>query len=321
MLKSYIIDYLPILTIAIYILAVIYNVAYYSVYGINIMQYVTIGEMFMSIIEPLVLFLLIMLGTICFFSLLEHASSPKLREAIKKLVIKSEKPKTKSVKKQSFVKRKIKKIKRIWQKLVYKLTTHKFRDRIKKWNSTKIADFIIIRDFGLVQLLCYAITGSAFLYYTMIKPEVSGMGMFIAVITMFFPFYLCAGCEGGEKSLFVIIKEASKLEIIVSIFMYYLFCIALFYDSGRECALVNKKTDDVRFEIKTTDGTVFSDKDYGYIEQLNNCYLLYDRQTEDVNILYTGNVMFSKINLGNRGAGLIPLVLKKTGDMIEHPLK
>ncbi len=53
-IKAYIVDILPCIVGLVYILAVVYNIAYFSVFGINVIHYLTLSEMLMSIIEPLI---------------------------------------------------------------------------------------------------------------------------------------------------------------------------------------------------------------------------------------------------------------------------
>ena len=53
-IKAYIIDVLPCITIALYILAFVYNQAFYSVFNINITHYLSLSDMLLSIMESMV---------------------------------------------------------------------------------------------------------------------------------------------------------------------------------------------------------------------------------------------------------------------------
>lgn len=57
--KAYIVDVLPCISIAFYVLAFIYHTSFYSVFGIEIIQYTTFGDIFLSITEPLIVYALI----------------------------------------------------------------------------------------------------------------------------------------------------------------------------------------------------------------------------------------------------------------------
>ena len=60
-IKAYIVDILPCIAGLVYILAIVYNIAYFSVFGINVIHYLTLSEMIMSIIEPLIFVIIITL--------------------------------------------------------------------------------------------------------------------------------------------------------------------------------------------------------------------------------------------------------------------
>ena len=55
-IKAYIVDIMPCIGVALYILAFIYNISFYSVFDINIINYISIQDTFISIIEFLIVF-------------------------------------------------------------------------------------------------------------------------------------------------------------------------------------------------------------------------------------------------------------------------
>lgn len=69
-IKAYIVDVLPCLTALLYVLAVIYNVAFFSVFSIDVTDFLSFGDMLVSIIQPLLLlsiFLLLLLALAVYF--------------------------------------------------------------------------------------------------------------------------------------------------------------------------------------------------------------------------------------------------------------
>lgn len=57
-IKAYIVDVLPCISVAFFVLAFIYTDSFYTVFGIDIVKYTTFGDVFMSITMPIVVFAL-----------------------------------------------------------------------------------------------------------------------------------------------------------------------------------------------------------------------------------------------------------------------
>ena len=66
-IKTYIFDLLPLLTAMVYVVAILYNKAYFSVFGFNVINYISLSDMLMSVIE---LFIYVVVAIIIFVSVL-----------------------------------------------------------------------------------------------------------------------------------------------------------------------------------------------------------------------------------------------------------
>lgn len=259
-LKVYVIDVLPIITVSLYVLGVIYNIAYYSVYGINIIPYLTLGDMLMAIIEPLVLILLLTL----FFLIATGFTRSVISSSLGKQNVAENVAKTK--------------------------------EQDKK-------DSVCNNNMKLLALVIFSIIISSILSWILSLLSIStDWGMSVAVLEVCFPLCIFFSPTGYY---FKIIANSSKTELATSLFIYYLYCLAIFYYSGSNCAIYNKKIDDVKFDIETTKGVTYKDNHYGYIDQLGNSIFLYEKKTDRIIMLYTDNIMYTSIDFGSREKGLI----------------
>ena len=69
-IKAYIVDVLPCLTALLYALVVIYNIAFFSVFNIDVTDFLSFSEMIVSIIQPLLILsvlLLLLLALVIYF--------------------------------------------------------------------------------------------------------------------------------------------------------------------------------------------------------------------------------------------------------------
>ena len=78
-IKTYLVDIMPLIAILLYVLAIIYDLAFFSAFDINVLRYISLTETLINIIEPLLLFaplILISVGIIILF--LREGSYPTL---------------------------------------------------------------------------------------------------------------------------------------------------------------------------------------------------------------------------------------------------
>lgn len=73
-IKTYIIDVLPSMSILLYILAIVYEMTFFSVFDIGVLSYISLTETLVSIIEPLLYFTLLLLMSIAEFYIIAKSS-------------------------------------------------------------------------------------------------------------------------------------------------------------------------------------------------------------------------------------------------------
>lgn len=314
-IKVYVIDVLPIITISLYILAVLYNIAYYTVFGINIVKYISLSEMLMTIIEPLVIFLLYIL----FMIWMSYVQAIIILPFIKKKYL-------------QFVARARKKT--FFRKIIYFIIKLKRKVYRTPWLISRIERVKEDMDvntgkskLGLVKDVILSIFLSTILYLIITLSSKSVMGLWFSILIILLPPTFLINIF--NKSFFSPkhkerLKALSATEVSLSLFAYYIFCICVFYHNGTDCAGYYKNNNQVTFEIKTNDGNFFSDEEYGYIDQLNNTIFLYEKETNRATILHISTLNYIKIDLSSRHNGLIPYIyylISKTYYMSQKCLK
>lgn len=341
--KAYVVDVLPCLTIAIYILAIIYNVAYFSVFNINITHYLSLSEMLLSIIDILVIVslfsLIIVWFLICYITeyvpyekRLDEEEDAKRRE---KKTYKQEK--LARGKHLSFkIRRLLVNIKRsIIVTFILKVYRHvaKVFGRIKermerkteerKQREAKLNEDGNYHSWSNFSLAFFCALGSFAIYYfaqerhfikvdlmsatfALILPIMIYM-IFIAnhIISKYYPSIL------NKCYYFVTIPQ--KASDFAEIFLvYYIYALAIFYMSGIENGNYNKFHDIAEFEIKLSDGHVLDDSTYRYIEQANNKVFLYEKETKKNVILSSEAILYMKIyNKDNNNNSIITRITKE----------
>lgn len=310
--KAYIIDVLPCITLAIYVLAFIYYVAYFSVFNINVTHYLSLVDMLLGIMETLIAFALasmVLIWTILYLSsfylmAIEAEESVGTKRSDLFRLIKSYYysflcfiVKVKNLKMfASFVKR-------------IKNNAKKNREkRIKR--KKRIISLKNSNTYHRWDLLSYSIIymGISYLFYCYITKENTRYGLTDATIGLLCPLLFSlfvAVILGSSKILLTkIIKffsNISTIGIVEIVFVYYLYAIIIFLSCGIKSAEYCKLSKDVAFDIKTTDGTLFNDSAYCFIENLNEKVFLMERETGNNIILSNEGVVYIKVYNKNEG--------------------
>ena len=298
-IKVYVIDVLPIITISLYILAVLYNIAYYTVFGINIVKYISLSEMLMTIIEPLVIFLLYILFMIWMTYIHAIIILPFIKKKYLQFVAR--------VRTNSFFRKIIFFIIKVKRKVYHTPWLISRIERVKEDMDVNTGK----SKLGLVKDVIISIFLSTILYLIIIESSKSVTGLWFSILIILLPptFFISIFNKSFiSKKHKERLKALSTSEISLSLFAYYLFCICVFYHNGTDCASYYKNNNQVTFEIRTNDGTLFSDDEYGYIDQLNNTIFLYEKKTNRATILHISTLNYAKIDLSSRHNGLIPYI-------------
>lgn len=307
-IKAYIIDVLPCISIAFFLLAFIYTDSFYTVFGIDIVRYTTFGDVFMSITTPLVIFAFFALIALSVFYDLFIFILPATLENKEKHILNFKLPfgvkykwlctivkikNTRLGKYLATLKSNIAKIKntRFWGYLV------KSKSNNSGQRSWGIMSHIVILS------IIYFILGH--FYFILVKDGVirptllsSAFALLIPLvifpmaefyITLLTPFTHNRG-EGKNWQF-----KMSKGKIIILLIGYYIYAISMFNAIGREEALSIKNNNQAKFEIVTSDGNIYNSEKYGYIGHLSEHTFLYDKKNGWNVILNNEGIISTKI--------------------------
>ena len=294
--KAYIVDILPCLLVLVYILAIIYNIAYFSVYGINVVHYLTINEMIMSIAEPLIFVALLTLFMLWLVLIAYKAWLPMINEDKKRF--------------------KNSRIYKWFQKIWHSAFMNKIRNlKYMRWRKRmdekydKEMEKVQFKFVGEVFLL---VIFSYVLYLSFLQSVGYESGLYLAALALSLPPFLLISIIylslvfDGASNYFETIKKLSSVELVSAIFVYYVFGIVVFYKNGLDSGEYNLNHNTTTFEIKAADGSTFTNEKYGYVEQLNENIFLFDKQTKEVVILTKSTLNYTKIDFSNTQKGLLP---------------
>ena len=295
-IKAYIVDVLPCMTIALYILAFVYNLAFYSVFNINITHYLSLGDMLLSILESLVL-----LGVLSLFFIwaILYLSTFNLS------LIEQEKRRRENMPFRT--KRRIVKFRNmavvrwfvfIMGKKKKKEKSHDKSEVIeekKDQNPWKIFFFAL-----LIVVMCL------YIYFDSSATSNEHKGLMKATIWLLLPFLFLFGIATADICLTMtnisdsktpaFVRKYKPAEVVEVIVIYFIYALIIFYSSGLECGKYTKNNDVAKFELLSTDGTLFSDSTYRYIDIVNDKVFLLEKETGNKVILNNQGIVYLKIN-------------------------
>ena len=258
-IKAYIVDVLPCISVAFFVLAFIYLSSFYSVFGIDITNYSSFGDIILRISSPLINFAILFFIYFIF-----------IREIIKMDIEDCE---------YSTSERLSTKAAYIWLRLLFDMQHYRY--------------FVLIYVL-IYNLICYVCV------YLITKTGLFTPTLNLSCFSLLFPFiiiFIIISFRHNRlpfnyiKKLIVILKN--NLGIIIPI--YFIYAISVFSYIGYEYAEITKEEGIVKFEIRTTNGTVFTDKDYIYVDRMCENVFLYKKNTEEAIILKEEGLEFTKM--------------------------
>lgn len=283
--KVYIIDVLPCITLSLYLLAMIYNIAFYSVFNINIIPYISVSGLLLSIIEPLVLCLGISLLIAYFFLIYFDFFLPKFCGAISEFVTKPWRllrlvVKIKNQKSINIIINHLKNSFK-WRKDESKLSFH-IMNLIFLWFVMAIT-FDVFDMHQFEQDSNYGLSKAA---YGLMLPFVEAL-----ILSWFLPMLF------PKKVTHIIdfFKKYKTIDKVAAVVIFYIYSLNVFYKSGLDCGAYYKNSNNISFEIKSTDGTIYNDSLYIYIGKVNNKLFLHDRKSETNCILNDNGSVYIKM--------------------------
>lgn len=258
-IKVYIIDVLPGIAVALYVLGFLYNEMFYSVFGIDVEHYISLSEMLIDIMIPLIFIVIFYtLMIINFYYGIYQNTLPVIRQALDKNIQKyKEKEGDKSE--------------------IYKLF-------IKKNN--RLLKYLFISTILPLAL---------FIGVSEIKGNISiGPNMMVAfsfcflILLLFAPLFILS-TPRPYRSIMI-------LETVVAL---YIFAAIVFGYSGYKDGKYIKEYDTVQFEIKTSDGSIFDNNAYRFINQTNDRVFILEKSTKKTVVICNDGIIYLKLNRPN----------------------
>lgn len=254
-IKVYIIDILPGLAVALYILGFFYTGFFYSAFGINIEHYISLSEMLLDIIFPLIIIVFFyLLILIMIYYLLYEDSLPyfskKLDESIQKY---KEKEGDKSE--------------------LYKLFSKRNNRLLKGLFISTIS--VLVFFIGVNELIHDE---------NKVPALISPLLLNFIILSFFVPIFILSTP-----------RPQRSVMILESVLVYYIFAAIIFGYCGYKEGLYVKNHDITRFEIKTNDGKIFDNLFYRYLNQINDRVFLLEKESQNNVILGKENILYMKI--------------------------
>lgn len=315
-IKAYIIDVLPCISIAFFVLAYVYNAAFFAVFDIDILQYATFGDIFMSITEPLCIFT-VCAAIIMAVDYLKYTNDPYFSKENST----SSNNTKKSFSQLSF----ISKVKNIWFiklfisfinlydslfNMCWSCILSIFYFIIKKLREVLPDTFVCLIVFLLLGGLCEEI------YFNLL--EICGItpSLSIAAPALVLPLFffqhminslrgILAESSEDKKKIFFSFRDIEKSKAthiaLAFAFSYYMCAISVLLEIGLRYGDNIKENNNTSFTIKTSDGTIFDNKSYGYIAHLSEKTFLFNKKNYENVVLYNDNIVYTKVKEAKNG--------------------
>lgn len=300
-IKAYIVDVLPCISVAFFVLAYFYNATFFSVFGIDILQYATFGDIFMTIIEPLCVFAF--LAAVYMFFNFED-SKQKVEKFLdgKEFESKLSNDKSSSIMESISSKenRIIKKIKAFDNRL--KKLLKPVENYLDRFFPRLLGYFLFVIIIYAVCFECYNLILESF----SVTLNLSLISIGLIIPLLMFPFALAflkgtlLGFYRDRKKShvfnFLNTLKTNPLGYLLVVVGYYLYAASIFGMTGYKSAVSLKQNNKTTFEIKTSNGNVFNSEDYGYISHIGENTFLYKKNNKGIVVLFNENIEYSEIN-------------------------
>lgn len=297
--KVYIVDILPCIAVSLYILAIVYNLALFSHFGIDILTFLSLTELLIGIVEPLLvtaLFVFITCGIIVLpmIDLIQHER----------------------IKFKTYSKR-IKYLRNI-VKNIDKYHIRYLRNKIRKMRIIDKDNKDIITSISLYVLVIYIISYFLFSYNVVLYDYGAGMGRAlcgllipISIVPVLFVYSIATTLTVLDIRLDETVKKITSFDKVFIGFITYIYAIAIFYQSGSEYACEIQKKPKTEFSIKMSDGSIFDNSKFGYISRINDKIFLFSKSSDENVILEDEGIIYTKITGTSQRSLLIRAIKNK----------
>jgi|GEM_PF-5593635 len=267
-IKAYIIDVLPSMTALLYLLAVIYNVAFFSVFNIDVTDFLSFVEMLVSVIQPTLLLsiFLLLLVAIATYVL------PVLTNKISKR----------------------RKNKRLDRKRIHYLKLF-----IKNVHSSALCNSLKLSTFSIIVIIPSCV-------YLFSKGGIDSFeGRYSGFIPIFIPIlvaFILVVCKlviRPKTTMLEQIRSVTLPDRILTIVLICIFAVSVIYESGLRDGKTLLSRDEVEFELTLTDNTVYDNRNYTYVKHINDRIFIYDKKKKSSVIVFEENVLSLRMIVKN----------------------
>lgn len=276
--------------VAMMIITFIYKMAFFSVYGIDITQYVSFGEVLANSLVPWLIFVLLILTGLLLILFLMRNYFPYIEYLKQKSMGKE---KTGIAKKIDEIKERLKSIswvaKRIESNQKFEEEKKERRAKLEALNHYSFFTFyvwtilLIFFYWGLTKKLKVSLDTDMILLMGIILPIAFYLALQIGSLPITKP-------EG-----FMRVFKKPGILLLQLIVPFLVYAVALSYSAGIEGGTYQKHNQHIVFEIKALQGEQFTEADYDYIGQMNDNVFLLDKNTDHNVILPKSSLQSMKI--------------------------
>ena len=264
-IKTYFVEIIPVLSLSLFLLALIYDIAYYSVFNINFIPYISFSELLFFIIDPMVSITYFLL-VFTFISLILLNSWMDVNE---EMIINKKKEEVKTtllpLRLESFI------------VLVILAASYKLFILLFSYDSG-----VKNVDYGFFHATL-GLTIPFFIFF-----------IFFAVICILDSIFRFKHSLIRSMATYLL-NISAKRKFGYALF-FYLYAILVFYLSGAKSGNFYLTQSPVSFEIMASDKSIYDNSEYTYIGHTNNRIFLRNKKCCTNIILNSDNTAYIKIS-------------------------
>ena len=267
-IKAYIIDVLPCMTALLYLLAVIYNVAFFSVFNIDVTDFLSFVEMLVSVIQPMLLLSVFLLLLVAIAIYILPALANRLSEN--------------------------RKHHRLDRKRIHYLKLF-----IEKVHSSTLYKSLKLFTFSLIVILPSCV-------YLFARGGINNFeGRYSGFIPIFMPILValilvvCKLMIRPKITLLEQIRTITMPDKIMTFILIFIFAVSVIYESGYRDGKNLLSRDEVDFQLILTDNTIYDNSHYTYVKHINDRIFIYDKHRKSSVIVFEDNVLSLRMTMKN----------------------
>lgn len=269
-IKTYIIDVLPGITIASYVLGIVYSTAFYYVFDIEITHFISLGEMFLDITNTLLIIIAAYLFYVFYFYIYFKFCIHYYGKGF---------------------------ITTYFAKFNRRIIRKVLRGNPTGKDETSKMEAFYTKPIRYILYLLAALSFSLLIPIAIneISHNYLGQGQDFMALPFFISFLLMM--IPVPRIIHSIPSPKKSIYILVTAIIIYIFAVAAFAYCGNINGRYVRDHDKATFEIKLKDGSILDNHSYRYINQVNDRVFLLDKNTNENMILANDGIMYMKIHM------------------------